>query len=127
MFESSHGCTTWALISDPEPDECVRRVLNGKYFGQPCCGIANNTRGEHDSQSGRQGSLPKLCSNLAKCIDVFQHNSAYTTPIDTAVSFVGPPDRSTPRAQTRQDYEEEIRRRSVRMSVNLAGTGGSTF
>jgi hypothetical protein len=52
-----------------------------------------------------------------------QHNSsAYTTPIDTAVSNSATPDRSTPRAQTRQDFEEDLRRRSVRMSANLAGT-----
>lgn len=55
-----------------------------------------------------------------------QHSSAYTTPIDTAVTS-GPPDRSTPRAQTRQDYEEDIKRRSVRMSVNLAGTSISLW
>jgi hypothetical protein len=47
--------------------------------------------------------------------------SAYTTPIDTAVSN-SVADRSTPRAQTRLDFEEDLRRRSVRMSANLAGT-----
>jgi hypothetical protein len=49
-----------------------------------------------------------------------QQNYAYTTPIDTSVP-TGPTDRSTPRAQTRQEFEEDNHRRSVRMSVNLAG------
>jgi hypothetical protein len=49
-----------------------------------------------------------------------QHNYPYATPIDTTVP-AGPPDRSTPRAQTRQEFEEDNRRRSVRMSASLAG------
>lgn len=47
--------------------------------------------------------------------------SAFTTPIDTDVIQDGPPDRSTPRAQTRNDYEEDTKRRSMRASANLAG------
>lgn len=59
---------------------------------------------------------------LAKSIEAehAQHNYAYTAPIDTSVP-AGPPDRSTPRAQTRQEFEEDSRRRSVRRSVSLAG------
>lgn len=49
-----------------------------------------------------------------------QHSSTYTHPIDTDVPSSAP-DRSTPRAQTRQDYEEDGRRRSVRLSASLAG------
>jgi hypothetical protein len=49
-----------------------------------------------------------------------QHQSQYTHPIDTAVPS-GSPDRTTPRAQTRQDFEEERKRRSARVSVSLAG------
>jgi len=43
----------------------------------------------------------------------------YTTPIDTSVprSHL---DRSTPQAQTRYDYEDDLKRRSARMSLNLA-------
>jgi hypothetical protein len=47
-----------------------------------------------------------------------QHN--YTTPIDTSVPR-GPRDRSTPHAQTRYDYDDDLKRRSARMSMNLAG------
>ncbi|KAL1612750.1 hypothetical protein SLS60_000979 [Paraconiothyrium brasiliense] len=50
-----------------------------------------------------------------------QHSSTYTHPIDTAVSSSAAPDRSTPRAQTRQDYEDDGKRRSARVSVSLAG------
>jgi hypothetical protein len=49
-----------------------------------------------------------------------QHNSQYTHPIDTAVPS-GSPDRTTPRAQTRPDFEEERKRRSARVSLSLAG------
>jgi hypothetical protein len=49
-----------------------------------------------------------------------QHDHAYAAPIDTDIP-TGISDRSTPRAQTRQDFEEDNKRRSVRMSVNLAG------
>ena len=52
--------------------------------------------------------------------ELAQHDHAYTAPIDTDIP-VGAPDRSTPRAQTRQDFDEDNKRRSVRMSVNLAG------
>jgi hypothetical protein len=49
-----------------------------------------------------------------------QQSSGYTHPIDTQVPPSGPGDRTTPRAQTRQDFDEENKRRS-RASVNLAG------
>jgi hypothetical protein len=51
-----------------------------------------------------------------------QHNSTYTHPIDTTVPTSGT-DRTTPRAQTREDFEEEpkdVKRRS-RVSLSLAG------
>jgi hypothetical protein len=54
-----------------------------------------------------------------------QHTSTstYTHPIDTDVPS-GAPDRTTPRAQTRQEHEDdetEGKRRSSRASLNLAG------
>lgn len=49
-----------------------------------------------------------------------QHISPYAHPIDTSIPPSGPPDRTTPRAQTRQDFEEDIKRRS-RVSLSLAG------
>ena len=55
-----------------------------------------------------------------------QHSSTYTHPIDTAVSSSAAPDRSTPRAQTRNEYEEDGKRRSARVSVKeVAGFSGS--
>lgn len=62
-----------------------------------------------------------------------QHASpaTYTHPIDTDVPSSTNPDRTTPRAQTRQEHETnadttaseniEVKRRSSRVSVNLAG------
>ena len=51
-----------------------------------------------------------------------QQTSNYTHPIDTAVP-TSTTDRQTPRAQTRQDFEEDGRRRSARASSasSLAG------
>lgn len=49
-----------------------------------------------------------------------QHTSPYTHPIDTTIPSSVAPDRTTPRAQTRQDYEEDGKRKS-RVSVSLAG------
>jgi hypothetical protein len=50
-----------------------------------------------------------------------QHTYAHATPLNTSLPQ-GPFDRSTPRAQTRQEVEEDVRRRSIRKSANLAGT-----
>lgn len=51
-----------------------------------------------------------------------QHDYPYATPnpIDTAIPS-GPQDRTTPRAQTRAEFDDDLRRRSSRMSMNLAG------
>jgi hypothetical protein len=59
---------------------------------------------------------------LVQAVDAehVQHH-LLTTPIDTTVP-IGPADRSTPRAQTRQECEDDNRRRSVRKSMSLAGT-----
>lgn len=49
-----------------------------------------------------------------------QQTSSYTYPIDTSIAPPSVVDRSTPRAQTREEFDEEVRRRS-RVSVSLAG------
>lgn len=49
-----------------------------------------------------------------------QHTSTYTYPIDTSIPPPSVADRSTPRAQTREEFDDEVRRRS-RVSVSLAG------
>lgn len=48
-----------------------------------------------------------------------QQATTYTHPIDTTIPSAT--DRTTPRAQTRQDYDEDGKRRSARVSVSLAG------
>lgn len=62
----------------------------------------------------------------AMMAEQLQNNSQYTHPIDTAVPS-GSPDRTTPRAQTRQDFEEERKRRSARVSLSLAGMFQNTI
>jgi hypothetical protein len=53
-----------------------------------------------------------------------QHIHAHATPLNTSLP-PGPLDRSTPRAQTRQEVDEDTRRRSIRKSANLAGTSST--
>lgn len=62
---------------------------------------------------------------LAQAVMTQPLQHTYTTPIDTSVprSVL---DRSTPQAQTRYDYDDDLKRRSARMSVNLAGRSSST-
>lgn len=62
--------------------------------------------------------LAHLALTQAVTAECLQHT--YTTPIDTSVPRSAL-DRSTPQAQTRYDYEDDLKRRSARMSVNLAG------
>jgi len=62
--------------------------------------------------------LAHLALTQAMAAKSLQHH--YTTPIDTSVPR-GAFDRSTPLAQTRHDYEDDLKRRSARMSANLAG------
>jgi hypothetical protein len=57
---------------------------------------------------------------LAKAVMTEHPQQNYTTPIDTSVPRSAL-DRSTPQAQTRYDYEDDLKRRSARMSANLAG------
>jgi hypothetical protein len=57
---------------------------------------------------------------LAQAVMAEHLQQNYTTPIDTSVPRSAL-DRSTPQAQTRYDYEDDLKRRSARMSVNLAG------
>lgn len=61
--------------------------------------------------------LPKKEAPMAE----HQQQSTQAAPIDTSVSPPSHADRTTPRAQTRYDYDEDTKRKSARMSVNLAG------
>jgi hypothetical protein len=79
---------------------------------------ASSSANTSDHTAVESPSTPE--ANMLPDVEDKQTSSAYTTPIDTAVSN-SVADRSTPRAQTRQDFEEDLRRRSVRKSVNLAG------
>lgn len=67
--------------------------------------------------------LAHLALAQAMMTKTSQHH--YTAPIDTSVPR-GAFDRSTPLAQTRHDYEDDLKRRSARMSANLAGESCSS-
>lgn len=102
--------------SDDAPPSVIHAPAHFKQFNRASMSAASSNVNTSDSTAVESPSTPE--ANMIPDVDEKQ-SSAFTTPIDTAVTS-GPPDRSTPRAQTRQDYEEDIKRRSVRMSVNLA-------
>ncbi|KAJ4366158.1 hypothetical protein N0V83_007793 [Neocucurbitaria cava] len=111
--------------SDDAPQSVIHAPAHFKQFNRTSMSAASSNVNTTDSPAVESPSTPE--AHMIPDVDE-QHTSAYdpaynspfTTPIDTAVSSSGPPDRSTPRAQTRQDYDEDMKRRSVRMSVNLA-------
>ncbi|KAL6705904.1 hypothetical protein ACN47E_006183 [Coniothyrium glycines] len=103
--------------SDDAPPSVIHAPASFKEFNRMSVSAVPSTMNITNNTAVVSPSTPE--ANMIPDIDEKQ-NSAYTTPIDTAVSSSGPPDRSTPRAQTRQDYDDDIRRRIVRVSANLA-------
>ncbi|KAF2033015.1 hypothetical protein EK21DRAFT_59536 [Setomelanomma holmii] len=122
--------------SDDAPQSVIHAPAHFKQFERQGMSGASSSANTSDSTAVVSPSTPEANMipdiddkvrhahlALAQAMDAehAQHSYAYTTPIDTSVPS-GPADRSTPRAQSRVEYDEDNRRRSVRMSVNLAGT-----
>ncbi|KAH7086213.1 hypothetical protein FB567DRAFT_527424 [Paraphoma chrysanthemicola] len=101
--------------SDEAPQSVIHAPAHFKQFEQQSMSGASSNANASDSTAVVSPSTPE--ANMIPDHDDKQ-NYAYTTPIDTSVP-TGPGDRSTPRAQSRIEHDED-RRRSVRMSVNLA-------
>ncbi|KAF1974241.1 hypothetical protein BU23DRAFT_119866 [Bimuria novae-zelandiae CBS 107.79] len=102
--------------SDDGPQSVIHAPANFKIFqnrSSVSVPSSNETTSDHTAVVSPQ--TPE-----ANMIPDEKHSSTYTHPIDTAVPSPAAPDRSTPRAQTRQDYEEDGKRRSARVSVSLA-------
>ncbi|KAI8933775.1 hypothetical protein NX059_009484 [Plenodomus lindquistii] len=104
--------------SDDAPPSVIHAPDNFKQFNRVPTSGSSSTANTSENTAVVSPSTPE--ANMLPDDDDKHTNSAYTTPIDTAVASNGPPDRSTPRAQTRQDHEEDLQRRSARMSINLA-------
>ncbi|KAF1835716.1 hypothetical protein BDW02DRAFT_567750 [Decorospora gaudefroyi] len=104
--------------SDDAPPSVIHVSDSFKQFNRMSVSAVSSSAQTSDDTAMASPSTPE--ANMLPDADDRHTSSAYTTPIDTAVANSGAPDRSTPRAQTRQDFEEDLKRRSVRMSVNLA-------
>ncbi|KAF2268202.1 hypothetical protein CC78DRAFT_530130 [Lojkania enalia] len=99
--------------SDEAPQSVIHAPAHFKTFNRVTISAAssNETRG-----SGSTAVVSPQTPEANMIPD--DKSSTYTHPIDTALPSPAP-DRTTPRAQTRQDYENESRRLS-RASVSLA-------
>ncbi|KAH5714176.1 hypothetical protein HBI20_153790 [Parastagonospora nodorum] len=102
--------------SDDAPQSVIHAPAHFKQFERVSMSGASSSANNSDNTAVVSPSTPE--ANMIPDLDD-KHNYAHTAPIDTSVP-AGAPDRSTPRAQTRQEFEEDNRRRSVRRSVSLA-------
>lgn len=102
--------------SDDAPQSVIHAPAHFKQFERSSVSAASSSANNSENTAVVSPSTPE--ANMIPDLDE-KHNHAYTTPIDTTVPKTAA-DRSTPRAQTRQEFEEDMRRRSVRMSLNLA-------
>ncbi|KAF1914169.1 hypothetical protein BDU57DRAFT_518995 [Ampelomyces quisqualis] len=102
--------------SDDAPQSVIHAPTHFKQFQRVSVSGASSDANTSDNTAVVSPSTPE--ASMIPDLDE-KHKYAHATPIDTTVP-AGPTDRSTPRAQTRQEFEDDNRRRSVRMSVNLA-------
>ncbi|KAF2180334.1 hypothetical protein K469DRAFT_714709 [Zopfia rhizophila CBS 207.26] len=100
--------------SDDAPQSVIHAPTNFKTFNRVSISAASSHENRSDTTAVVSPQTPE-----ANMIPDEKHASTYTYPIDTTVSPQGPPDRTTPRAQTRQEVEEENKRRS-KVCVSLA-------
>ncbi|KAL5120396.1 hypothetical protein ACEQ8H_001686 [Pleosporales sp. CAS-2024a] len=102
--------------SDEAPQSVIHAPAHFKQFERLTMSGPSSSPNNADHTAVMSPATPE--ANMLPDVDQ-QHNYPHTTPIDTSVP-AAPPDRSTPRAQTRQEFEQDNRRRTVRKSVSLA-------
>lgn len=102
--------------SDDAPQSVIHAPAHFKQFTRASASVSS-TAGTSETTAVHSPSTPE--ANIIPDRDD-KDPAAFTTPIDTDVPGSDAPDRSTPRAQTRNEYEEDTKRRSMRKSVNLA-------
>ncbi|UPX13192.1 uncharacterized protein EKO05_0003715 [Ascochyta rabiei] len=100
--------------SDEAPPSVIHVPADFKQFARQSVSAASSSANTSENTAVVSPSTPE--ANMVFEADD-KHN--YTTPIDTSVPRSAL-DRSTPQAQTRYDYEDDLKRRSARRSVNLA-------
>ncbi|KAF3034958.1 hypothetical protein E8E11_000488 [Didymella keratinophila] len=100
--------------SDEAPPSVIHVPADFKQFNRGSVSAASSSANDSENTAVVSPVTPE--ANMVFEADDKHH---YTTPIDTSVPR-GAFDRSTPLAQTRHDYEDDLKRRSARMSANLA-------
>ncbi|KAF2199901.1 hypothetical protein GQ43DRAFT_375133 [Delitschia confertaspora ATCC 74209] len=114
--------------SDDAPQSVIHAPTNYKSFNRASISAASSSETRSDNTVIVSPQTPEahLIPDVEKYSETdegdmtraSQHTSStYTYPIDTAVPPPGPSERTTPRAQTRQEVEEERRRSRVSMSL----------
>ncbi|KAF2273371.1 uncharacterized protein EI97DRAFT_436026 [Westerdykella ornata] len=100
--------------SDDAPQSVIHAPANFKTFNRVSVSAASSHETSSDQTAVVSPQTPE-----ANMIPDDKQTSTYTHPIDTTIPPSGAPDRTTPRAQTREDYEQDGKRRS-RVSLSLA-------
>lgn len=98
--------------SDDAPQSVIHAPTNFKTFNRVSVSAASS----HETTSDQTAVVSPQTPEAHMGLDLKNSPSPYTHPIDTAIAPSGP-DRTTPRAQTRQDYDEDTRRKH-RMSLS---------
>ncbi|KAF2735742.1 hypothetical protein EJ04DRAFT_183805 [Polyplosphaeria fusca] len=103
--------------SDEAPQSVIHAPAHFKTFNRVTVSAASSHDTVSDSTAVVSPQTPE-----ANMLPDDKQSSPYTHPIDTDLPSTGEqPDRTTPRAQTRQEFEEEGKRRSrVSVSGSLA-------
>ncbi|KAF2681144.1 hypothetical protein K458DRAFT_489618 [Lentithecium fluviatile CBS 122367] len=104
--------------SDDAPQSVIHAPAHFKTFNRASVAAPPSS----NETASDQTAVVSPQTPEANMIPDDKHTSTYTHPIDTDVPSSIAPDRTTPRAQTRQEHEDESdgKRRSSRVSVNLA-------
>ncbi|KAF2017548.1 hypothetical protein BU24DRAFT_152348 [Aaosphaeria arxii CBS 175.79] len=97
--------------SDDAPQSVIHAPMNFKQFNRVSTSAASSRETSSDQTAVVSPQTPEAHMGL-------DEKGSYTHPIDTTVPSSGTIDRSTPRAQTRLDHDDE--RRRSRASVSLA-------
>ncbi|CAI6339614.1 unnamed protein product [Periconia digitata] len=98
--------------SDEDPQSVIHAPAHFKTFNRSSASVASSSVETKSDQT----AMVSPQTPEANMIPDDQQNSNYTHPIDTAVP-TATSDRQTPRAQTRQDFEDDGKRRSARAST----------
>ncbi|KAF2637413.1 hypothetical protein P280DRAFT_103011 [Massarina eburnea CBS 473.64] len=100
--------------SDDGPQSVIHAPAHFQTFNRASVSAASSNETKSDQTAVVSPQTPE-----ANMIPDEKQTSNYTHPIDTDVP-ASTTDRSTPRAQTRQDYDEDGKRRSARISISAS-------